>query len=115
MNSVGHDYFSFGLRGSKRTFAGISIIAAQLENSGRAAMLSGRPLTIDHSWDAEPVDQHAKPARPEGLPDQHLNNTAFVQLAQNTLGEANRVPRHPKIRLAASAIEIIALILLTSL
>jgi len=56
MNSVGHDYFSFGLRGSKRTFAGISIIAAQLENSGRTAMLSGRPLAIDHSWDAELVD-----------------------------------------------------------
>jgi hypothetical protein len=48
--------------------------------------LGRRFLAIHHPWDAELVDQHAKPARPEGLCDRHPNNTAFAKLAEDALG-----------------------------
>ena len=49
-------------------------------------MLSGRRLlAVDHPWSAELVDQHAKPVRPEGLSERHLNNAAFAECAKDAL------------------------------
>jgi hypothetical protein len=49
---------------------------------GLIAASSRRPLVIDHPWNAEPVDQHAKPASPKSLTDRHLNHSTFAQLAK---------------------------------
>jgi hypothetical protein len=45
-----------------------------------------RFLAIDHPWSAELVDQHAKPARPEGFCDRHLNNAAVAEAEKDAFG-----------------------------
>jgi hypothetical protein len=45
---------------------------------------SGSQLAVDHPWDAELIDQHAKTLGKEGLLERHLHRPILRQRAEDT-------------------------------
>src|SRR5439155_1542429 len=42
-------------------------------------------FAVDHPWDAELVDEHAKARRPEGFLNRHFHGAAFRKGLENTV------------------------------